>query len=273
MHTFSTLGAAAALLALATLPAAATVTKTWVSSTGTDSGTCQLVAPCKTFQFAHDQTSPGGEIDVKDTGSYGGLTITKAISIVSGDGALAAVGATQGGTAITVNAGSGNTVTLQGLVIDGHGLGQYGVRFLSGAGLTVENCKIRNFTYAGVSIEGYVTYFNITDTEISGNSGYGIRINTAIKTNGSISRVNGHNNDTGIFVGDSNTSVINSTITGNNYGIYSYSDGNVLLGQSTVSENATDGVVNISIVNSYGDNYINANGTDIVGSISYIQRR
>ena len=199
MHTFSTLGAAAALLALATLPAAATVTKTWVSSTGTDSGTCQLVAPCKTFQFAHDQTSPGGEIDVKDTGSYGGLTITKAISIVSGDGALAAVGAMQGQAAITVSAGSSDVVTLQGLVIDGHGLGQYGVYFTSGGGLTVENCKIRNFAYYGIIITGSDTsYFNVTDTEISGSRYSGIYLQHPSLINGSVSRANVHNNGIGL---------------------------------------------------------------------------
>lgn len=274
MHTFSTLGAAAALFALATLPAAATVTKTWVSSTGTDSGTCQLVAPCKTFQFAHDQTSPGGEIDVKDTGSYGGLTITKAISVVSGDGALAAVGASSGQAAITVNAGSSDIVSLEGLVIDGHGIGAYGVDVLGGGSLTVKNCKIRNAYVFDISIRANLNYFHVIETEVSGAENSGIWVNPASSTKGSISDVTVHDNNIGILVSNAIVSIINSKVDGNKYGIYSVTGGNVLLGGSTVIGNQMYGIVNNqALINSYGDNYIDANATNVSGSFGSVVRR
>ncbi|MGQ0444941.1 MAG: right-handed parallel beta-helix repeat-containing protein, partial [Beijerinckiaceae bacterium] len=79
---------AAALLAcgLAAVPAQAGPNRTFVSGTGTDSGTCNRTNPCRTFAFAFTVTNAGGEIDVLDPAAYGPVTITKAISIVN-DGA------------------------------------------------------------------------------------------------------------------------------------------------------------------------------------------
>ena len=79
---------AAALLAcgLAAAPAQAGPNRTFVSGTGTDSGTCTRTAPCRTFAFALSVTTAGGEIDVLDTAGYGPVTIIHAIGIVN-DGA------------------------------------------------------------------------------------------------------------------------------------------------------------------------------------------
>ena len=52
------LGATFALL-LHTAPAQA-APRTWVSSAGTDTGTCPRTAPCATFNFAHGVTDAGG---------------------------------------------------------------------------------------------------------------------------------------------------------------------------------------------------------------------
>ena len=52
------------LPAIATAPAQATSSRTWVSGTGTDSGTCNRAAPCATFAFALTQTSAGGEVNL-----------------------------------------------------------------------------------------------------------------------------------------------------------------------------------------------------------------
>src|ERR1700674_495628 len=75
---------AGALLAcgLSAAPAEAQSSRTFVSGTGTDSGACTRVAPCKTFAFALTQTAAGAEIDVLDVAGYGHVTITKAISIL-----------------------------------------------------------------------------------------------------------------------------------------------------------------------------------------------
>ncbi|MCG4712409.1 hypothetical protein L0P28_16900, partial [Dorea formicigenerans] len=58
--------------------------RTWVSGTGTDQAGCgPLATPCRTMQYAHDNTAAGGEIDVKHAAGYGTLTITKSITILN----------------------------------------------------------------------------------------------------------------------------------------------------------------------------------------------
>ena len=118
--------------------------RTFVSGTGTDSGTCTRAAPCKTFAFALTQTAAGGEIDVLDPAGYGAVTITKAISIVNDGVGVAAIGVSSG-NAITINAGANDSVHLRGLTIEGLGSGLSGILFNSGANLAIENCVIRNF--------------------------------------------------------------------------------------------------------------------------------
>src|SRR5262245_34837012 len=65
------------------LPAAQ---RTFVASTGSDANPCTLTAPCRSFATAIANTSPNGEVIVKDTAGYGPVTITKSVSIVSPPG-------------------------------------------------------------------------------------------------------------------------------------------------------------------------------------------
>ena len=70
----------AALLVTATT-AQAQATRTWVSGVGDDANPCSRTAPCKTFAGAISKTAAKGEINVLDPGGFGGVTITKSISI------------------------------------------------------------------------------------------------------------------------------------------------------------------------------------------------
>ena len=83
--------------------------ETWVSGTGTDAGNCPRTAPCRTFQFAHDQTNNNGAINVLSSGNFGPVTITKPISIVA-EGVEAVINTDAGGAAIIVQAGGGAIV-------------------------------------------------------------------------------------------------------------------------------------------------------------------
>jgi hypothetical protein len=87
----------------ASLPAQAQRARVFVSVTGNDANPCTAGSPCKTFQAAHDAVLAGGEISVLDTGGYGTLVISKAISIVA-VGVEASIAIPLGGTAITINA-------------------------------------------------------------------------------------------------------------------------------------------------------------------------
>ena len=64
-----------------TAPAHAQATRTWVSGVGDDANPCSRTAPCKTFAGAISKTAAKGEINCIDPGGFGGVTITKPITI------------------------------------------------------------------------------------------------------------------------------------------------------------------------------------------------
>jgi len=57
--------------------------RTFVSVTGTDTGSCPTAEPCRTFAYALTQTAPSGEIIVLSSGGYGTVTINQAVSIIN----------------------------------------------------------------------------------------------------------------------------------------------------------------------------------------------
>ena len=162
---------AGALLAfgLSAAPAQAGPNRTWVSGHGTDSGTCALAAPCRTFAFAITQTAAGGEIDVLDPVGYGAATITKAISIVNDGVGVAAIGASSG-NAITINAGASDSVHLRGLTIEGTGGATTGILFNSGVNLAIENCVIQHLADGIVITPSTSSSFSVSNTIASNNN-------------------------------------------------------------------------------------------------------
>ncbi len=139
-------------VSLASLPAHAQATRTWVSGVGDDANPCSRTAPCKTFAGAISKTAAGGQINVLDPGGFGAVTITKAITINS---EFVEAGVLVSGTnAIIINAGVNDRVVLRGLDIEGLGTGLNGIRFLAGASLHVQKCMIRNFRGAAPNGNG-----------------------------------------------------------------------------------------------------------------------
>ena len=61
--------------------AQAQASRTWVSGVGDDVNPCSRTAPCKTFAGAISKTATNGEINCLDPGGFGGLTITKSITV------------------------------------------------------------------------------------------------------------------------------------------------------------------------------------------------
>src|SRR5947199_8056148 len=61
--------------------AQAQATRTWVSGVGDDVNPCSRTAPCKTFAGAISKTATDGEINCLDPGGFGGVTITKGMTI------------------------------------------------------------------------------------------------------------------------------------------------------------------------------------------------
>jgi hypothetical protein len=75
------LAAVATVLSLGVGTAQAQASRTWVSGVGDDVNPCSRTAPCKTFAGAISKTAAGGEINCLDSAGFGGVTITKAITI------------------------------------------------------------------------------------------------------------------------------------------------------------------------------------------------
>src|SRR5712691_7390517 len=140
----------AALLALClhVASAQAQLVRTCVSmAKGSDANSasfCHCTTPCRTFATAHANTYSDGEITVLDPGDYGGLTITKSISINNDSGGEASITVSGNNTAgIIINAPNGaGYVNLRGLTIQGVAFGstQIGLAFTTGFSLTMTNC-------------------------------------------------------------------------------------------------------------------------------------
>lgn len=131
---------------------------------GNDANACDNInTPCQTFAGAVTQLNPGGEAIVLDSGGYGPVTITQAVTIEAAPGVTAFIHPPSG-DAITVNAGSGK-VTLRGLVLNG-GTGA-GINVNSAGTLNVENCTITGFG-GGAGIAMFSAgHLNVKGTDIT----------------------------------------------------------------------------------------------------------
>ena len=165
--------------------------RTWVSGVGDDANPCSRTAPCKTFAGAISKTAAGGEISVLDPGGYGGVTITKSLTL-SGDGTLASV-LVAGTNAITINTTAPPplpVVTLRNLSIIGLGTGINGINMFNGASLVVDRVTISGFATAAISVStGKAVVVNSTITQ---NPGIGVRgIGGVVSVEDSILSLNG----------------------------------------------------------------------------------
>jgi hypothetical protein len=128
-------------------------TRTWVSGVGDDANPCSRTAPCKTFAGAISKTAAGGEINIIDPGGFGGVTITKSISIRARGGTGGAL--VSGTNAIVINAAATDKVTIDGLDINGIGTGAQtsltGIKVLNAQRVNILNNDIYRFR-AGVAV-------------------------------------------------------------------------------------------------------------------------
>jgi len=160
-------------------PAHAQATRTWVSGVGDDVNPCSRTAPCKTFAGAISKTAAGGEISVLDPGGFGGVTITKSMTL-NGDGTLASILNAGSVNGVIVN-GAGARVVLRNLSINGSigaTPGLNGVRFLQGAELMVDRCVIQGNTGNGIDVAlGASGTLFVTNSVFTQNA-KGINMNT-----------------------------------------------------------------------------------------------
>ncbi len=222
--------------------------RTFVKTTGADSGTCDTTAtPCKTFSFALGQTSAGGEIDALDSGDFAPVTIGQSVSIVA-QGVVAGIQA-PGSVAIDVT-GSNVVVVLRGLTLDGvnGGLG-FGILFEGSGVLHVESCTIHNFGNGILVVPTTSSHVFIKDTIVRNSVGSGIAFLPVATVTASLDNVRTENNGrSGVRAVDtsSDISVRNSVSAGNAESGFSAdaSSGHVVINieSSIASGNSLDGI-------------------------------
>ena len=294
--TLSSFAAGIIALLVASSPALASASRTFVSGVGTDTGSCPLAAPCRTFAYTLTQTAPSGEIIVLSSAGYGAVTINQAVSIINTSNFAGVTVAS--GNGITINAGANDSVTLRGLTVDGGGTGSNGIVFNSGAKLTIDQCDVLNFVgggsigngiliqptsgnhnivitnttasnnqYIGVYYlppSGTATTGIVIDRVSANNNAYGIAIqnnsSSGAATAGISNSIASFNTQDGFYFLDATASLDASNATSNGAdGVYA--SGTLALGRSVIMNNATYGLqIAAGTVNSYKDNRIAGNG-------------
>lgn len=213
-----------ATLALMNVSAQAVSNRILVSAkTGADGAGCGTpAAPCRTFQFAHDNVAAGGEVQVMDPGDYQPVHITKAISIVNdGAGPAGVLQVPAGGEAIRIDAGANDKVVLRGLDMEGGDVGLHGVNLNVAGSLNIARCVFRGFLNSGAGVHiapTSATTFSIADTIVSNNY-QGIRVfpQAPVQANGVIDRVSAINNGFGVeIIGTATTVTVSRSVISNN---------------------------------------------------------
>lgn len=159
---------------LASAPAQAQATRTWVSGVGDDANPCSRTAPCKTFAGAISKTAAKGEINCLDPGGFGAVTITKSISIICDAGTAGVL--VSGTNGIVINAAATDRIQLEGLDIEGVGTGLNGVHLIGNGKVFINRCSIRGFTQNAVNVVGAAgARAVVQDSQLLNNAG-GIRV-------------------------------------------------------------------------------------------------
>jgi len=221
--------------------AQAQATRTWVSGVGDDANPCSRTAPCKTFAGAISKTATNGEINVLDPGGFGGVTITKSITI-SSEGFEAGV-LVSGTNAIIINTPANSEVMLKGLDIEGLGTGLNGVHIISASKVTIQNCTIRNFTQNGVNVAGPAGARVLVQDSIilSNNNGVSLAGNP---------------------VGSSNVGILLRTTIDNHPGnSVTVATGSTLIMSASKLLGSAASVANSGTFTSFGDNALGGTGT------------
>lgn len=274
--------AAIALALLATTPARAQATRTWVSGVGDDANPCSRTAPCKTFAGAISKTATNGEINCLDQGAFGAITITKSISIDCHEtfaGVLAS-----GTTGVTINVAPGNandprrTVRLRNLNISGSGLsgsagtrtGIRGINILSAAVVLIDDLQISDFINEGIrdARSGGGDLY-ITNTTVRNNNGTAVVVaGTSPFVNATLENVRLFNSAIGVAVTTGNVAIVKrSVIAGNTTGVEADSGSALAVDDSAIANN-DNGVQTLGQI-TLSNNDITRNATAFINNSAF----
>ena len=250
---------------IASAPAHAQATRTWISGVGDDVNPCSRTAPCKTFAGAISKTAARGEINCLDSGGFGAVTIAKEITI---DCTGVNAGILNAGTnGVIVNI-AGGAVTLRNLTIDGAGSGLNGVRILAASKVNLENVEIFSNTQKGVSDERTTAgnILVIQNSIIRNNAGAGIGVAGSSSSGVLLENVVSKQNQFGIALGNGLIGIIARSSFSNNVtaGVEADAGGSNFVTDSLIAFNGTG----ISGTATMANTSIVSNTTGISGSVT-----
>jgi hypothetical protein len=164
---------------VAASPVFGLVNRVFVSArSGNDANACaNILTPCQTFAGAVLQLNPGGEAIVLDSGGYGPVTITQAVTIEAPAGVTAFIHPPSG-DAITVNAGASDTVILRGLTLNSAGPGN-GITVNTVGQLFVEHCTITGFGNDGIHFVAIAATLFMRDDDVRKNGLSGVLVTSS----------------------------------------------------------------------------------------------
>jgi hypothetical protein len=298
---FAVAAIAACCSALIVAEAKATAIRTFVSGHGTDTGTCGVGSPCRTFAYAITQTSAGGEIVVLDSAGYGSVTITQSVSITN-IGNAASITATTG-NAITISAATTDKVKIRGLGLYGLGSGATGILINSAKSVVIRTCYVTGFLGDGITYQpsgSAASSLNAIGISSEDNAGNGITIapSAAAQVTAYLNDAHFEGNTIGVLIDGHNApsaGIVNATVSvgaiNNGTGIEATTSTGqartiVMVTSSRASNNTTNGLSAVGgavmyvdrvqasgnplawttssggVIDSYKDNQMNGNVTD-----------
>ncbi len=280
--------AAATVFLLASAPANAQATRTWVSGVGDDANPCSRTAPCKTFAGAISKTAVFGEINCIDPGGFGAVTITKSLTIDCHEVFASILVAGTNAIVIPFDSFTDTFKTVRIRNLNFNGIGGSGTSGLSGILITgttnsagsrvvIEDCMIDGFT--GSPGRG------ITDNRVNGGKLFvsnttlrdnltGILVGAAsgsTKIDATLSNVRIVNNSvTGLTVNNGSKAMIaNSVVSGNLFGIDAEVANTEVTANSVVVSSNTTGILTTGgAVLRMANSDVSFNGTGINGTVN-----
>jgi hypothetical protein len=259
-----------ALTLLAAVPALAFPSTTWVSHLGSDVLGCYSIAnPCRTFQWAFNQTNSGGIIKAMDAGDFGPILIDRPITIDgNGVGASIEVFSTPG-YGVLVNTASNVEIRNLAIQVNPFCPNCYGIS--TNGYVSIENVSITGSPFYGVYVHGFIAaihgvtvtgagvgiYVGDATATISDSlirySSVGIQLTgTSAVTQALIERSKIISNTTGLEVVNSGLAttarISDCVITGNTNGVATSNGGQIItFRNNTWAGNTTDGTTPFSL--------------------------
>ncbi|HEX3279603.1 MAG TPA: right-handed parallel beta-helix repeat-containing protein [Pyrinomonadaceae bacterium] len=263
--------------------------RTWVSGLGDDMNDCSRTNPCKTFIGALTHTNAGGEINVRDPGGFGTITISKSITIDGGGTFASSLAAGTSGININITSSADvqKSVRLRNLSINGMMTGTNAISVNAARQVFIEDVSIDGFQN-GINVTASGAYLSVKNSIIRNIAHFGIRLDPGGTTPGGIAAIEGCSisttqiavganhgvhatirdsailrNEIGIEAEDSDVLLLNSLVAHGGRGIMARAHSVIRLSLSTITRNDTGLAPNNGgRIISFKNNVVEGNATD-----------